>query len=527
MRLMRNYICASLFALCALPKICFGLSSSDSEILISQLHIIDDNVEQSGEKSREVGSAEYPEQFQLQQSERNSQIPPVSDVAGVSEASEKDVGDAMVSPAENEETASHPGTDDVMVQGDDKVSLLPEDAESLEEDGGLFGLKTGYFHPMISLRLSATDNLHNVDDDRVSSTNTTLNAGLWLSLPRRDEEPLAIATHLPSAGGLQYMMDDYEATDRYEFYLKGNVSYKAFSADEDLNYVSYSLEGMARYNFPGGLKLQLVDQYIYTQDRYEIGNTNASLTHYFYSNVLIGTVDWDITEKFRIKGDVSSFFLRYDEAEFDYLERDDFFASLYGYFNWTEKTSFFLNYKYGKISYDTNSDYDSEQQLLYAGIRWDSTEKTSFYAKIGFQDKQYITDGSEFDDKFGLALEAQVKYRYSEKTLFQLTLYHKNEETDSLEAQDKNVWGATFNYDQEYTEKLQGTIRVRFEYADYTELEGEERDEWRLVFEPRIRYAFRDWINVELGYQFDTRDSTDDQYDYYSNMIFFNLNLHL
>lgn len=526
MKLKRNQICAMSFAVFALPKVCFGLTSSDSEILISHLRIIDRDIERFAANSREVNKSD---------TENDHQVANVQEILSDQEGSniilvsQKDAGDAMVPTGDPSSTTEVPkGTDDVMVQsGEDKVSLLPEDAEALEEDDNIFGLKRGFFHPMISLHVAYTDNLYNLDETRESNVLTQFNAGLWISVPRRDEEPLALATHNPSGSGIQYMLEDYESADRWELYLKGNLHYKMYSIDEELNNLAYSAEGVARYNFPGGLKLQLVDQFVLTEDRYEVGNPDSNLTHTYYSNVVVATADWDITEKFRIKGDVSLFFLRYDEDEFDYLERDDIFLSLYGYFNWTEKTSIFLEYSYGVIGYDSSTDYDSEQHLLYAGMRWDTTEKTSFYAKVGFQDKRYTSDGSDFIDQFGLALEAQVRYRYTEKTLFQLSLYKKNEETDSQDAQDKNVWGATFNYDQEYTEKLHGTMRVRFEYADYTEIRGEERDEWRLVLQPKIRYAFRDWLNVELGYQYDMRESTDDRYNYYSNTIFVNLNLHL
>jgi len=523
----------------AMPKICFGLSSTDSEIIISHLKVVNGHFSHLHHNDREstdlsnklqrdpdqlLNNRGVPRNFQSSSSDSIGFSPPSKD-AMIPLAS--DVAGAPPGNTDNSESAPTEESDAMVQSGDEKVSLLQEDAESLEEEDDLFGIKRGYFHPMLSLSVSYTDNLYNLDEDRVENVLTVIAPGIWMSYPRRDEEPLAIASHNSSAGGLQYMLEDYEATDRYELYLKAAAQYKHYSDDSELNDFEYGIEGMGRYNFPGGLTLQITDQYTRSQDRFDLGYQDSSLLHLFYSNLLIGTADWKITEKFRIKGDVSLFFLRYDDDEFDYLERDDLFLELYGYFNWTKKTSIFLNYKYGMIAFDTYNDYDSEQHLLYAGIKWDSTKKTSLYAKAGFQDKQYTNDGSTFADQFGLALEAQLRYRYSEKTIFQFTLYKKNEETDSLQAQDKNVWGASFSYDQEYTDKLKGTFRTKFEYADYTEISGEERDEWRLVLEPKIRFAFRDWINAELGYRFDKRDSTQDRFDYYSNTIFLKLNLEL
>lgn len=413
--------------------------------------------------------------------------------------------------------------------GDDQtVYLSPDDGIDIEDDDNLFGMKKGYFHPSVSISLSSTENLYNVDEDKTSSWVFAISPSVWMSVPRRRKQPMALPTHNTSAGGLLLMLDDYVTSERYQFFLKTGFDYKQYSADEDLNDFTWAgIEGLAEYNFPGGLSLQLVDKFNRSQDRFEYGYQDSSLDHIFYSNNLIATADWAITEKLRIKGDLNLFWLRYDEEEFDYLERDDLFVDLYGYFNWTEKTSFFINYKPGFLAFDSYEEYDNEQTFLYGGVSWLSTEKLSFKFKIGHQSKQFTDDNSTFKDYSGLALETQAGYRFSEKTNFGLLLTYKNDETDSLQAQDKQVTGATLRYSQSYTEKLKGSLRAMYEYADYTELVEQERDEWRIVLEPGLQYAFRDWLGLGLVLKYDMRESTDDDFDYEATTILLKLDLGL
>jgi len=502
----------SLFILCMLPTAVNASFDSNQIIAISQL-----DVQQGSSKNAVDILSIWREQHQetkVVQSQQNSRILLAGLVDGNNKPLIANAEDGTITSTSEEEAES-------------RVSLRFEDGEMLGEDEYLFGKKMGYFHPYIRLKLELTDNLFNLDEDRVSNFLTKISPGIWLAAPRKKLVPVAIATHNQSAGGLEYMLDDYLSYERYQLYLKGALDYSIYSEDSELNDLEWRVEAMGRYNFPGGLSLQLIDQYTRSQDRYELGYPDSTLLHLFYSNVLIGTADWEITEKFRVKGDVSLFFLRYDDVEFDFLERDDIFIDLYGYFNWSEKTSFFLNYKFGRVGFDSFKDYDNEQNFIYGGVKWDSTEKLALLFKIGLQDKQYTNEDSTFTNHSGIALEGQVDYRFSEKTRFQFAINKKNDETDTLLAENKDVWGANFNYGQDFTDKLHGAFKLRYEFADYTEIDSQERNEWRITLEPTLRYAFLHWMNVELGYRYETRDSTDDKYDYYSNTVFLNLNLKL
>ncbi len=412
------------------------------------------------------------------------------------------------------------GEDMPMGQGaEGETDLLPEDDEDL------FGLKGGYFHPYISVEGAYTDNVYNVNEE-TSSFVWRLSPGIWFSLPRTKIIPIEINPHNTSPGGLQLQIEDYEGTDRYQSYLLAGLDYFAYSENSDLNDTNVEVEGLFRYNFRGGLSLQLLDSFNINNDRLEEGAASRGNQRRNRSNLLMATADYTITEKLRAKLDYSLFWLDYDHEINDFLERSDNVLDLYGYFVYSPKSSFFLQYRYTDVAYKSVDSKNNTQHYVYGGMTWDTTEKFAMTAKGGYQFREYeetdIADGYDWD---GFVVDLRALYRWTEKTEFRLSGYRKSEETDSSVAIDKVVIGIDFGYRQEYTEKLTGLLDVMYENADYTQLDGSRRDDDRLYIRPALRYLIQEWMMLEVAYMFDSRESTDDIFDYTTNTIMLNLNL--
>lgn len=413
----------------------------------------------------------------------------------------------------------------------DTISLLPEDAGGYESDDDLFGSVWGGFaHPFLSISGEYTDNLFNVDFDHKSNFLTTISPGIWLSLPRRKEVPLHIAPNNTSAGGLQAALPEYEGFDRVNAYLLGALNYKIYSEDSDLNDYDAILEGLFKYNFRNGLSFEAVDRFTRNQDRFDIGNATAEELRQFHSNVFIADADWLFTEKFRAKLEYSNFYLDYKDTIDEFMNREDNAIALYGYFNYSMKTSLFLQYQYVDVTYDTAELKDNEQNYIYGGINWISTEKTSVNLKLGYQDREYknstvndTVEASDNIDNSGFALELAFQYKVTDKTGLTLAGSHKIEESDSYDALNKDVWAGSLRYEQEFTERLQGIIDLRYENADYGKVSG-DRDDDRYLIRPALQYVFKDWLMAELAYEYDTRHSSDVFYDYDTNTISFSLN---
>lgn len=432
-----------------------------------------------------------------------------------------------MAPAAGEPTAGTPA-DVPMGQGaSGEPSLLPEEGE-LTDGSDLFGLRGGYVHPYLSVGGEYTDNLFNLSDNEVSNMLWKVSPGVWFSLPRTKEIPVVIEPHNTSPGGLQLQLDDYQGTDRYQAYALAGADFLMYSEDSELNDTNLRFEGLFRYNMRGGLSLQVLDRFTDGEDRFEFGGETRDFLVRYISNIFVGTVDYQMTEKLRAKFDYSHFLLDYDDVVNEFLDRADNAFDLYGYFTYSPKTSLFVQYRFVDVAYDTAADRDNNQHYLYGGLTWNTTEKLALLFKAGYQFREYednlLSDAYDWD---GFIVNLQSLYRWTEKTQFTLDLYRKSEESDSAVALDKVVFGTSFGYRQDYTEKLSGLLNIMYENAEYTQLVALSRDDDRFYVRPAVRYLFRDWLMGEVAYIFDNRDSSIDEFDYTSNTLLFNINFAL
>ena len=413
-----------------------------------------------------------------------------------------------------------------MGQSDAEASLLPE--ETSAADDNLFGLEGGgYFHPYVSLEGAFTDNLYNVDDDTTSNFLTTLSPGIWFTMPRKRIIPISITPHNTAPGGLALQIGDYDATDTIQLYALAGADVLFYSEDSDLNTTDAEFEGLARYNMASGLSLQVLDRYALDHDDFSVDRATDANQREFQSNIAMATADWDLTEKVRIKGDFSNFYLDYDDEVNDFLNRTDNSVDVYAYYNYSIKSSLFLEYKYTDVAYDTDTASDNDQNFYYGGVTWDTTEKLALRFKAGLQQKAFAEESDGYEDSDNLALDLQVLYRFTEKTQATLDLYNLNEESDSTQASEREVFGVTFNYTQKVTEKITGKFGLFYENADYNQLIGQDRQDDTFEFTPAIQYMFKDWLMGELAYSYETTDSTEDIFDYTTNTVFFSLNFAL
>ncbi len=413
-------------------------------------------------------------------------------------------------------------------------SLLPEE-NILQEDGDLFGTKGGgYIHPFLSIAGEYTDNLFNVFTNETSNFLTTLSPGIWLAFPKTKEVPLAIAPNNSTAGGLPMSLPEYQGFERYNLYLLGALDFKYYSEDSELNDYDVNVEGFFKLNLRSGLSFQVIDHYTRSQDRFDINNFigvgGPSLRRYD-SNIAIGNISWDITEKIGLKADYSNFYLDYDEKEDDFLNRVDNALSLFGIYTHSPRTSLFLEYRYIDISYDTAELKDNDQNFIYGGINWVASTKTQVRFKGGYQTRDYKDDAvnefskdSDNSNNDGLALELDVKYMITDKTNLALGLHHEIDETDSSTALDKRVLGATLRYNQEFYENFIGMLDLTYENADYNQIVDPKRDDDRYIVRPALQYIFSDWLMAELAYTWEQRKSTEEIFEYDTNTVSLSLN---
>ncbi len=194
------------------------------------------------------------------------------------------------------------------------------------------------------------------------------------------------------------------------------------------------------------------------------------------------------------------------------------------------KTSFFVEYKLIDAAYDDRTQTDNTSQFFYGGVKWDTTEKLALLLKLGYQKKKFVHVDLGQGDFEGFVYDLQFTYRYSEKTSFKLDTYRTNEETDNFLASDQTVLGVGFTYNQKFSEKWSGNLVLAYEDADYSNFHlaiEEDRDDEIFSIRPALEYLFREWLMFELAYEYESRESTVDFFNYDTNTVMFSINLAL
>ena len=411
------------------------------------------------------------------------------------------------------------------MSGGEQESLLPEDGDTASEAYGPAG---GYVHPYITIGGEYTDNLFNVFEDEKTNFLTQISPGIWFALPRTKEVPITITPHNTAAGGLQYELEEYAKDDfnRSNAYILGGLDFKFYSEDSDLNTTNGRLEGLYRYNMKNGLSLQILDRYSHDNDDFDIGAVARTSQRQYDSNLLELSADWEISERIRAKVNYNNFYLNYDEDADSFLNRDDNAIGLYGYLNYTETSSFFINYDYIDVSYD-DEDFDAknnDQQFIYVGWDWASTDKTDLLIKIGYQKKKYNDNTIFTDNPDDFAFELQGEHDFTEKTKLITIITRKMEETDSFVASGIDLLAAWFRLSHDFSQRLSAQLDLSYENADYDQIIPVERDDDRYTIRPAVQYIFNDWFMGELAYSYEKRNSTQEIFDYKTNTFYLYLN---
>lgn len=412
--------------------------------------------------------------------------------------------------------------------------------------GELFGYRAGNVHPFISLREEWTDNLYNVNFDEKSNFLTVVSPGIWFGLPRLDEIPLDFATYNGAVGGKRFFVTERNAFERFQAYLFAGLDYNHNSADSDLNHANWQVEGLFQYSMPFGLSWRFIDRLARARDKYDIGSfqpadfsveednvtiiSTPSLIRKYYANLASFDLNYDAGDNLSGLFNYSNFYLHYDDAVNEWLNRTDDALSFSLSYHYSPKTSFFVEYTHAFIAYDQDPANDSQDMFYYSGVNWKGSGKTSLTAKGGYQRKKF--DDVEQDDLDTLALAAQLNYNITEKTKISLKLYKALEESDNITSRGVDTTAVRLRYDQRFSYRLAGSCDFSYEQNNYrgpsgvtSSAAGTDRDDLRFMVRPAIVYTFREWLTGELAYSFENRDSNENLYDYTSQTVLLSLNI--
>uniref|UniRef100_UPI004055AB30 outer membrane beta-barrel protein n=1 Tax=Candidatus Electronema sp. TaxID=2698783 RepID=UPI004055AB30 len=406
--------------------------------------------------------------------------------------------------------------------GDAAQAQTAADDEGVGDEGShVFGYRNGYVHAALTARGEWTDNLFNNDSNKQDNFLTTISPSFWLTLPRRSKRPMQLVSDNTAVGGLQYSPADTDEYNKVQAYLSGTIDFMTYSADSDLNHAEGDLDAMLQYKPFDKLTFQALDKYTHSQDIFNVAEATSDNNRVYDSNVFGLGAAWYSRDKFSIKGGYRNFFLEYDEAVNDFMNRTDNGFDIAVYYEHSDKTNFFVEYQYLMAEYDEKKMPDNDNNFLGAGVNWQATVKTNLMAKAGYQGVDYdeIEGGSSLssvydDSESNFYFESQGIWQATYKTSLLLNAKYSVEQSDSEQALNKTVLAFRLALDHRFTDRLRGDVNFVYENSDYAQFSGDERSDDRWYLKPELLYAVNKWLFLSAYCSFDSKDSNYDGLDY-------------
>jgi hypothetical protein len=390
--------------------------------------------------------------------------------------------------------------------------------------GDVLGGKKGYIHPYLSVGEFFTDNLFETESNEKSDFITRLVPGIWAALPASREQLLKVSTLNTAPGGLELSRFRSASPSRLQAYglYQGDFNFHSRFSSED--HVKQRGEGLVRYNFRGGLSLEIFDIYDVDYDAYS-DDPGGELER-FTSNLVRAAAIYEISPKITVSGEYGYYFLDYASDRRDFRDREDHSFTAQVLYNISPKTAVFVEYDFVDISYDEDILNDSELNQFFAGASWSVTSKSRFLAKLGYEIKDF--DDSDVNSRDSFIYELQFDHRFTPKTSAQLRAIHQTRETDTVDNDFVVTDRVLLRYIQRFTTKLTGSLSFYYKrdsyHGDITVAgdSGKRKDD-NFGAGLGLRYNIKRWLVFSGGYEFLKKDSNFDNFDFDKNSVYLNV----
>lgn len=220
--------------------------------------------------------------------------------------------------------------------------------------------------------------------------------------------------------------------------------------------------------------------------------------------------------------------LDYDINTPIYRARDREFVTLAGIFYYRVglATRAVFEIRHTDVSYQSalieTNPLDSQEMSYLVGVEWEATSQTSGYAKIGYQEKDFSSGQREDFD--GFDWELGVLWEPLEYTSLELITRSSTDETNG---EGNFILSDRYSLEwrHEWLERVRSLVRVSYNNQRY---EGQNIDEFSIrvddnsAFRASVYYQFRRWLNFEVGYIYDERESNRNEIDFGRNQFLFN-----
>lgn len=389
----------------------------------------------------------------------------------------------------------------------------------------VFGKSSGYIHPFLSVTGYYTDNVFNSNTNRKDDFVTVLSPGVWLALPHVKEKLLSVDTTNISPGGFTLSRPYQEFFQRYQAYLFYNADIELHSRFSSVNAVSHQAEGFFQYNLRGGLSAEIMDQYIASHDAFGSGLSPSDKLSRYVTNLANLIVTYNLSDRFRLRGDYSNFYVNYLASRNDFQDHDDNAVSAYLFYKIKPKTSLFVQYEYVDISYRQDTLSNSNENHFYGGVEWDITAKSKGSMKAGYGIKNF---SSQIDTARDFIFEVQIDHKFTPKTSLIIKASRRTEETNISTTNFILANSIGAEYIHRLTGKITGYASIFYEndtYEGQLTFDGQTktRKDNYLKGVLALQYQFKEWLKTDAGYIYSWRGSNFSDFEYTSNTFFLRL----
>lgn len=174
---------------------------------------------------------------------------------------------------------------------------------------------------------------------------------------------------------------------------------------------------------------------------------------------------------------------------------------------------------------DGQASLDSTVNLLLLGVEWESTAQTSGYAKVGYRRKEFAdplrTTFSDVDWRLGVTWEP------IERTELELTTLSNTRETNGEGSFiQQRIYRA--DWEHRWLDRVVSTVRLNYLNNQYIGIEGGTlRDDDTIQFEAGLSYHFRRWVEFNLSFIKNKRDSSQERIEFDQNQLIFSTTISL
>jgi hypothetical protein len=283
----------------------------------------------------------------------------------------------------------------------------------------------------------------------------------------------------------------------------------------------YFVLGTMALDFPGGLKVNLKEDFARTSDPpgTELTGRIGSST-----NVLAPSVEYSLAQRYAIGFDYVWTHVRFDnDTGVQTLDRDEHAFGVTGFYKIQPKTDLLLNVGYGFKDFDNQDDRDVNRYFVLVGVRGEITPRLTSTFRIGYE----IRDPKHGDngEYHGVIAGGDLVWRPTERTRISLITERSVQESVFQQNFAYVTSQATLSAEHFLTRKLLISGRLYGAVSDYLQKTQKSNNVfgWRQdlvgALAVGIEYTIQKWLSVSADYTYTRRESNFDSFDYRDDIV--------